>query len=254
MRIQYISDLHLEFPDNQRFIGENPIPAKGEILVIAGDFMPLRLVNELRAFLDRLSDQFRQVYWVPGNHEFYGGELKGYHGSFQENIRDNITLLNNSVVEEKGVKLIFSTLWSEVKPENQIHVMARLNDFRMIRYGDEPLTVDRYNQLHQQNREFLRESMLQLRDEPTFVVTHHVPTFYNYPEDFRRDPLNNAYASELEAIIADGKPNYWQFGHHHHNLREFKLHDTQFLINQVGTVANGGGAGFEPGKRVCYEL
>ena len=37
MRIQYASDLHLEFPQNTDFIMSNPLKVTGEILILAGD-------------------------------------------------------------------------------------------------------------------------------------------------------------------------------------------------------------------------
>lgn len=37
MKIQFVSDLHLEFPENRTFLVKHPLEVKGDILLIAGD-------------------------------------------------------------------------------------------------------------------------------------------------------------------------------------------------------------------------
>ena len=42
MRIQYMSDLHMELTDNSRYIKHNEFPITGDVLVLAGDIFYLR--------------------------------------------------------------------------------------------------------------------------------------------------------------------------------------------------------------------
>ena len=37
MKVQYCSDLHLEFAQNTQFLQDNPIEPIGDILILAGD-------------------------------------------------------------------------------------------------------------------------------------------------------------------------------------------------------------------------
>lgn len=40
MKIQYMSDLHLEFSDNSRWLKHNELPVTGDVLVLAGVTFP----------------------------------------------------------------------------------------------------------------------------------------------------------------------------------------------------------------------
>ena len=42
MRIQYMSDLHMEFAENSRYIKHCDFPVTGEVLVLAGDTFYLK--------------------------------------------------------------------------------------------------------------------------------------------------------------------------------------------------------------------
>lgn len=72
MKIQYLSDLHLEFSDNSRWLKHNELPVTGDVLLLAGDIFYLKdTVAPLTKFWKWASANYRQVLIVPGNHEYY---------------------------------------------------------------------------------------------------------------------------------------------------------------------------------------
>ena len=71
MKIQYCSDLHLEFPENNFFLKQNPLKIEGDILILAGDILLFKDINKYEYFFNFISENFKYTYWIPGNHEYY---------------------------------------------------------------------------------------------------------------------------------------------------------------------------------------
>ena len=133
MKIQYCSDLHLEFPDNKEYILNNPIETIADILILAGDIVPFKIMNEQKDFFDYISKNFKTTFWIPGNHEHYYYNVDS--SSFLDTkIRNNIFLVNNCVKEISGVNLIFSTLWSNISESKRWIIQQSLSDFKVIKY------------------------------------------------------------------------------------------------------------------------
>ncbi len=128
MRIQYISDIHLEYLNyNEHMITisniikqvvasgkpyvseENPL-----VLVLAGDIGdPFNISYYM--FIKTLSPYYNHIFVISGNHEYYNTmgivntdkKISSICNSFE-----NVTYLNNSSFLYKGIKWIGSTLWS----------------------------------------------------------------------------------------------------------------------------------------------
>lgn len=244
MKIQYCSDLHLEFPENKKYIIENPIQPKAEILILAGDIVPFAVIDEHQDFFDYVSKHFKYTFWIAGNHEFYYNDINNRTGSFEEKIRENVFLVNNTIKEIDQVRLIFSTLWTAISPERQFLIQHSLSDFKVIKNGNRLFNTDDYNILHKDNVAFLKESLKGFNAKTSVVVTHHVPTSQNYPEQYRDSKINQAFAVDLDNLIIDNSIDYWIYGHHHSNITDFSIGKTKMLTNQLGYVHNKENIGY----------
>jgi len=236
MKIQYCSDLHLEFPENQRFLTRNPLKVVGDILILAGDIITFHDLEKAHGFFDFVGDQYSTVYWVPGNHEYYESDIADKPIPLYEKIRENVFLVNNHVVDHGGVTLVFSTLWSRISPHHEWDIQRSISDFSVIRYRDEKFTAHDFSLLHEESLRFLSNALYKGETRPVVVVTHHVPTLMNYPRIYKHSLLTEAFAVELFDIIMEAKADCWIYGHHHINTPEFSIGKTRMLTNQLGYV------------------
>jgi len=247
MKIQYCSDLHLEFRENREFLKSNPLPPGGDILLLAGDIVPFNVMHKHSDFFDYVGDHFETTYWMPGNHEYYQSDIADRSGQLYEKIRENVLLVNNLAIEHSEIKLIFSTLWTKIYPANQWIIRQRMSDFHVILQDGNAFTPSRFNQLNEDCLLFLQKEVI---PDKSIVVTHHVPTLYNYPETYRGDILNEAFAIELHDFIEHSAVEYWLFGHHHQNISDFKIGTTTMITNQLGYVKYDEHSRFDPGKTI----
>lgn len=237
MKVHYCSDLHLEFPENRKWLTNHPLISSGEILIIAGDTHYLGSDFEKLDFFKWVSDNYEQAYVIPGNHEYYGGyDLALHRKPFKMELQPNVFFLNNKAVEIDGTAFIFSTLWSHIFSENTASVSAYINDFHKIRMGDKTLTIDDFNQLHAEAFDFISTSIYD-HEGKIIVVTHHLPTpLCNSPE-FKDSAINDAFVVDKTDFITNSNIDYWIYGHVHRNVGNgIKLGGTTMLSNQLGYV------------------
>ncbi len=70
MRVFAVSDIHVDYPENERWLfGLSHIDYKDDILIVAGDLTDNREL--LARCFSCLSERFRTVLFVPGNHELW---------------------------------------------------------------------------------------------------------------------------------------------------------------------------------------
>lgn len=224
MRIQYFSDIHLEFGNIDW------ISTDADVVVAAGD------IGVGAQGLQWLKKIPKPVIYVAGNHEFYGYDHGETVKALQEGAaRSNVNFLERASVVLGGVRFLGCTLWTELGGEENdrlVDLMHSVNDFRKIRCHGEALTFSEYVTLHQDCRRWLVKELQQPFDGPTVVITHHAPTHWSWresPSNIRR----YAYCNDLKELFHNHEIAAWIHGHVH-EVSDYRCAGAAIVCNPRG--------------------
>ena len=231
MRLQVLSDLHLEFA---------PFHLPGvvaDVLVLAGD------VSVGERGLEWILETCREtpVIYVLGNHEFYQHTIPSVTRELKEMADGtNVQVLENDRVELGGVTFLGATLWTDFALLGNpllagIDAELGINDFRHIRLFPKytrfrPADARRLNL---ESTRWLRGQLRSLSGRKCVVVTHHAPSGLSIGPAYREDPLSPAFASSLEPLVAASGARLWIHGHIHAPA-DYRLGSTRVLANPRG--------------------
>ena len=250
MRIQYISDLHLECSD---FLVEK----NGDVLVLAGDIFSGQSVQRFENFMERtMGLGFDAVLYVLGNHEGYGWSIPEARNLLLDLQDDyaNFWYLDRTGVVLNDQRFIGASLWSN--PTQNANIQARLyiNDYRSIR----DWSIDDHIREHFKDLNYLTTAI-----RPGDVVITHFPPTYNGVDKarFDGDVLNSWFTNKLEGLIKRLKPKLWISGHTHH-VWDATVGETRDVGNCRGYTWNHHSAGqltsevklFDPTRATTIEV
>ena len=255
MKIQYASDLHLEFEENTDYLISNPLKVTGDILILAGDIHVFGSEGFMEnPFWDWASKNYKQVIIAYGNHEYYKEcDLSTMKDGYKYKIRDNVYYYYNCVITIDDIDIIVSTLWSYINKENELACQMGVNDFRLIKYNGNVLTPEIFNNEHKKCLDFIKKSINESKAKIKIVVTHHVPSDLLNAKEFQGSDINNAFIVDLTDYIKKCGAKYWIFGHSHRNVIK-KIGGTNCICNQLGYVMGGGNENDNFSSDKCIDL
>jgi Icc-related predicted phosphoesterase len=270
MKIQLVSDLHLEFEDVniKNESGADVLILSGDILVADdlrnqpanlawGDFPDeghgrAKRAMRYRDFFQRVSFQFPHVIYVMGNHEHYHGKFDKSADIIRETIGylniHNIHLLDRDAKEIDGVHFIGGTMWTDCNkgdPMTLYHLEHCMTDFRVIRIAGEnfrKFLPSRTVMEFTKTRDYFKSVIENLsKDAKIVIVSHHAPSSLSIHEIYKHDTLmNGGYSSDLSEFILD-RPQIklWTHGHMHNNF-DYVIGDTRVVCNPKGYPGENG--------------
>jgi DNA repair exonuclease SbcCD nuclease subunit len=244
MLFRVMSDIHNEF--YLEINGEDyHIPElendSDSILILAGDIGLLNRKQTWLNFLEKCSNQFKSIFLVEGNHEWYHGNIEKH--SYQKCISEHRiknTFTGNLIMEREKIAIISATLWSDFDGGNPLAMFdasQRLNDYYLIKVGTEysRLKPEYILSLHYKQKKLLFETVdhYSALGYKIIVVTHHHPSLQGIVPYYRNDALNATYVSNLEKEVLSRRIAYWICGHCH-TAMEYAIGETQVICNPKG--------------------
>jgi Icc-related predicted phosphoesterase len=229
MKLHLLSDLHFEFDTDW----QAPEVA-ADVLILAGDIEPGT------AGLARFADRGMAIIYVPGNHEYYGGQLAQVNVELRRAAQAlGIHLLDNDEVVLDGVRFLGSTLWTDFRLDGEEFVTQSfeaaqrvVTDFSCIRYGaDAWLTPEDTVLLHQHAVRWLQAKLVEPFAGTTVVITHHAPHPGSVHPRWKGNAVNAAFASDLTHLM--GKVPLWIHGHMHDSF-DYTVLGTRIVCNPKG--------------------
>lgn len=227
MKIQLISDLHLEmYKDFGRACLSRLIPA-APVLIVAGDLTQVVFLSILVDALSFLCSKWQHVIYVAGNHEYYSNapiKVAECLDRCRTSAGRNLHIFEDAGLAEIGGKrFLCGTMWFPDDPLNAYYARY-INDFIYIRKF--------VPWVYEQNgcfRGFLKENLR----EGDIVVSHHLPSEKSVAESYVASQLNRFFVSDMEDLIYKRKPSLWLHGHTH-AATEYCIEKTRVVANPLG--------------------
>ena len=263
MRINIVSDIHLEFGpiEIKNTEGADVLILSGDICVAADVLHKDDLNNKSRKihdFFEMCSKEFKNVIYIVGNHEHYNGDfqrtiphLKQFLGHL-----DNLHILDKEIVTIDDVTFIGGTLWTDMNKEDGItlyHMSSMMNDFIKVSNGkiqngiqaedDKPyyrikrLTPEDVVVDHKSMLEYIRIIVEGKQDQKFVVVGHHAPSKLSTKPKYQDDYImNGGYSSDLSEFILDyPQIKLWTHGHTHDTF-DYMIGGTRVVCNPRGYI------------------
>lgn len=269
MLIRTVSDLHLEFIDNDSvldILSTKMIPHmksdKETILVLCGDIVvPNKFsTNIIHKVFEELSNRFYYVLYVSGNHEYYQGTIEIVDADIQVMCSnfDNVIYLMQDTIDIGEYTFWGDTFWAPLTDNTHTnnYIANTMNDFRCIKTisdedgKDRLITTVDFKQMHQAAEYKLSEFVENNPNKNIVVVTHHAPHHYSNKNNYRlyaHDTcLNTAYCSDMSELLLSN-PNiiYWLHGHTHISCN-YVMGNASIISNPHGYYKYDQNRNFDP--------
>lgn len=279
LKVQPVSDLHLEFESMKKKAPKFSLPlTDSDVIILAGD-----IGNKFRGiqFAYKTATKHKKpVIYVLGNHEYYGSVWERYVSKVkvqEEELKKSypdatVHFLDDDEVVIGNVRFLGTTLWTNFGINNDNNdskniaftfrtVGEKMNDYKKIKSIQNGDTKTRkfvpglVSARHKTHYAWLKSKLATPYDaygaygvlvQKTVIISHHAPLLQCLDPRYKDTLLNAAYASDLSDLLESDNFDLWIYGHVHYGA-DFMEKNVRFICNPRGYPGEpSGGKKFDP--------
>lgn len=240
MKIQFASDLHLEFLE-QRYPDYRAVETTdSDVLILAGDIH--HRIGGSQAFKEWPCP----VLLLHGNHELYGSVAEDALSELAAaGTVGSVTYLERQSITLAGVRFLGCCLWTDYALDGDAALAMQLAgqtlmDHQAIRTRSGRFSPQNALAMHDQARRWLARELEQPFAGPTVVCTHHGPHAGSIHPQYQGNPHNPAFISDLSELL--GMVDLWIHGHVHNSF-DYRVGAARVVANPRGYALNLRSAG-----------
>ncbi len=219
MKFQIMSDLHLEFEGHdlgERFV--KLLPVEADNLILAGDVFSKPHMDVFDECYDWFQSKWKRVFYVPGNHEYYGSDALLLSMKLKKHIRRCYMLTDKTQV-------LSTTLWFKNTVGANLRAKQGMADFYQIQNFDRWVTEE-----HERDLDYLTMELDFEKCPYNVVVTHHLPHHRSIHPRYGNSSLNQFFFSSDSEELFGIADTLFVHGHTHSKM--------DYIENYTRVVAN----------------
>lgn len=244
MKIAYCSDLHLDNYMHEPFgVGKELCKNKenADVILIGGDTQEYKIYDRVKYnFFEYLSNEYKHVIVIEGNHEFYQSDYCNYYELKTDHPfshLENVHLLRDESIIIEDVLFYGGTMWTNLDGCSDIDKMIIkqcVSDFTLIKYDGKPFHPDyMLNHYNLFIDNLYNEVIYNNSVNKKIVLSHFAPSLKSVSPRFIGSNLNPFFCNNIDNIIESSDINFWIHGHTHDRLN-YMIGNTNILCNPRG--------------------
>ena len=241
MKLQILSDLHIDSYARQSHPIGNIPKTDADIILVAGD------TSNSDSGMLWLQEQAISlgvpIITIAGNHEYFNEDILHFDkklatwDNYSENSNQGVRVLQCQHIDIGDVRILGCTLWTDYQyqaNEGTMDVVKRfMRDYKEIYAGSGLFSPELSMQLHAEQRQWLKQALITAEQlgKKTVVMSHHSISPLSVSEKYATLPSNAAFITDLSAWMAESwAPTLWVHGHTHEAF-DYRINNTRVVVN-----------------------